>query len=180
VGDSATIRDLLADPSFSLQHDPIVTKLPVFLSAAGPNNQELYSSNPIDSPDLNALLKAACREVGLQCRVCMYVWRREFLAEQGTHQTMLQDDMLIIHATITGIVRLRTIMTMVLVIKIQDITALRLGENLESSGALRNRIRELLDSSAIHRRSQYPFAEGDEHVSSHWHLTTRIKRSVSL
>jgi hypothetical protein len=116
-GKDKTIRDLLADPYFRLQHDPIVTKLPVFLRAAGPNNQELYSSNPIDSPDLKTLLKAACREVGLQCRVCMYVWRRGFLAPQGTHQTMLQDNMLIIHATISGIVRLRTIMTMVLVIK---------------------------------------------------------------
>jgi hypothetical protein len=37
-----------------------------------------------------------------------------------------------------------------------------------------------LDSSAIHRRSQHPFAEEDEYVSSQWHLTTRIKRSVGL
>src|SRR5271156_6654808 len=48
---------------------------------------------------------------------------------------MLQDNTLIICTTISGIVRLKTIMTMVLVIKAS-----------------------LLDSSAIHRRSQYPFA----------------------
>ena len=52
-------------------------------------------------------------------------------------------------------------------------------EDLES-GALGNRIRELLDSSAINRRNQHPFAEEDEYVSSHWHLTTRIRRSFSL
>jgi hypothetical protein len=67
------------DPSFSLQHDPIVTKLPVFLRAAGPNNQELHSSNPIYSSDLNVPLKAACREVALRCQVRIDVWRRGIL-----------------------------------------------------------------------------------------------------
>jgi len=57
---------------------------------------------------------------------------------------MLQDNILIIYTTISVIVRLKTIMAMVLVIKIS-----------------------LLDSSVIHRRSQYPFAEEDEYVSNH-------------
>jgi hypothetical protein len=48
----------------------------------------------------------------------------------------------------------------------QDITVLHLRENLESSGALRNRVKELLDSSTIHRRSQYQFAE-DEYGINH-------------
>jgi hypothetical protein len=65
-GKDKTARDLLADLSFHLQHDLIVTKLPVSLRASGPKNQELHSSNPIYSSDLNASLKAACQEVGLQ------------------------------------------------------------------------------------------------------------------
>jgi len=46
--------------------------------------------------------------------------------------------------TISGIVRLKTVMTMVLVIRAS-----------------------LLDSSAIHHWSQYPFAEEDEYVCNH-------------
>jgi hypothetical protein len=57
---------------------------------------------------------------------------------------MLQDNILIIYTTISGTARLKAIMTMVLVIKTS-----------------------LLDSSAIHRRSQHPFAEEDEYVSNH-------------
>src|ERR1700728_1645440 len=70
VGYSAKTRRFdifLPDPSFRLQHDPIVTKLLIFLRAAGPNNQELHSSNPIYSSDLNVPLKAAYREVAFQC-----------------------------------------------------------------------------------------------------------------
>jgi hypothetical protein len=165
-GKDKTVRDLLADPSFRLQHDPIFTKPPVFLRAAGPNNQELHSSNPIYSSDLNAPLKAACREVGLQCRVSMYAWRPEFLTTiarnasndvAGQYADHTHDDQR--DSTLEDYYDYGP--------GDQDITALRLGENLESSGTLRNRMRELLDSSAIHRTSQYPSAEEDKYVSNH-------------
>jgi hypothetical protein len=40
----------------------------------------------------------------------------------------------------------------------QDITALRLGENLDDAVTLRNRMRELLESPALHRNGRFPFA----------------------
>ena len=59
----------------------------------------------------------------------------------------------------------------------QDITAPHLGENLESLGALRNRMRELFDSSTIHRRSSIHLQKKTNMSATIWHLTTRIKPS---
>jgi hypothetical protein len=56
-------------------------------------------------------------------------------------------------------------MAMVLVIKTSLFCVLgRAWNRLE---LLRNRMKELLDSSTIHRRSQYPFAEEDEYSSNY-------------
>jgi hypothetical protein len=71
---------------------------------------------------------------------------------------MLQDNMLIIHTTNS---RISTLEGYYDYDPGDQDTVLRLGENLESSGALRNRMKELLDSPTTHRRSQYPFAEED-------------------
>ena len=66
-GKDKTVRHLLARSILLPSTDPIVTKLLIFLRAAGPNNQELHSSNAIYSSDLNVPLKAAYREVAFQC-----------------------------------------------------------------------------------------------------------------
>jgi hypothetical protein len=59
----------------------------------------------------------------------------------------------------------------------QDVTAPHHGENLESSGVLWNRMRELFDSSNIRRRSSIHLQKKTNMLATIWHLTTRIKPS---
>lgn len=164
-GKAKRLEDLLSDPSFRLPLDPDVKKLPVFLQAVGPNNLGLHQTDPMAAPSFNGPLQAACREVGLQCRVSMYVWRRECLTtiannasndvarQYAGHAFSSTEDTTLDEYYHYGPGD-------------QDITALRLGENLDDAVTLRNRMRELLESPAIHRNGRFPFAEERDLFSS--------------
>lgn len=78
---SLTIDELLNHRLAILPQDRRVTKQAVFLMLKGPNNADLNFSKPLRSIAFNATLQRASLLAGLNKRVSMYVFRREFITQ---------------------------------------------------------------------------------------------------